>query len=105
MICGLGQYEAAFRENDIPAGVLADLTAEDLIGLGIASIGHRRKLLGGHCYTAGRRGSKRGCPYGDIYYPFEFIPSDLRRNVAKSRSCLSTLLTRQRWVRRLILRR
>ncbi|WOH47519.1 adenylate/guanylate cyclase domain-containing protein [Bradyrhizobium sp. sBnM-33] len=42
---GLGQYEQAFRENDIDAEVLMDLTAEDLIGLGIGSIGHRRKLL------------------------------------------------------------
>ncbi|MEH2527183.1 MULTISPECIES: adenylate/guanylate cyclase domain-containing protein [unclassified Bradyrhizobium] len=42
---GLGQYEQAFRENDIDADVLMDLTAEDLIGLGVASIGHRRKLL------------------------------------------------------------
>jgi class 3 adenylate cyclase/energy-coupling factor transporter ATP-binding protein EcfA2 len=42
---GLGQYEQAFRENDIDAEVLVDLTAEDLIGLGVASIGHRRKLL------------------------------------------------------------
>jgi SAM domain (Sterile alpha motif) len=42
---GLGQYEQAFRENDIDAEVVADLTAEDLIGLGITSIGHRRKLL------------------------------------------------------------
>jgi predicted ATPase/class 3 adenylate cyclase len=42
---GLGQYKPAFRENDIDAEVLTDLTAEDLIGLGVASIGHRRKLL------------------------------------------------------------
>ena len=42
---GLGQYEQAFRENDIDAEVLKDLTAEDLIGLDVASIGHRRKLL------------------------------------------------------------
>jgi class 3 adenylate cyclase len=42
---GLGQYEKAFRENDIDAGVLPDLTAEDLISLGVTSIGHRRKLL------------------------------------------------------------
>ncbi|MDI2072670.1 adenylate/guanylate cyclase domain-containing protein, partial [Bradyrhizobium sp. Mp27] len=42
---GLGQYAQAFRENDIDAEVLLDLTAEDLIGLGVASIGHRRKLL------------------------------------------------------------
>src|SRR5918995_6319346 len=42
---GLGQYEQAFREHDIDAGVLAELTGEDLIGLGVTSIGHRRKLL------------------------------------------------------------
>jgi class 3 adenylate cyclase len=42
---GLEQYEPAFRENDIDAGVLPQLTAEDLSGLGVASIGHRRKLL------------------------------------------------------------
>jgi class 3 adenylate cyclase/predicted ATPase len=42
---GLEQYERAFRENDIDAGVLPELTAEDLVGLGVSSIGHRRKLL------------------------------------------------------------
>ena len=31
---GLGQYEQAFRENDIDAEVLAHLTADDLIGVG-----------------------------------------------------------------------
>jgi hypothetical protein len=43
---GLEQYEQAFRDNDIDAAVLPELTTEDLIGLGITSIGHRRKLLG-----------------------------------------------------------
>jgi class 3 adenylate cyclase len=42
---GLDQYERAFRENDVDAEVLPELTAEDLIGLGVTSIGHRRKLL------------------------------------------------------------
>jgi SAM domain (Sterile alpha motif) len=42
---GLQQYEPAFRENDVDAEVLPELTAEDLIGLGVTSIGHRRKLL------------------------------------------------------------
>src|SRR5215467_13262935 len=42
---GLEQYEQAFRENDVDAEVLPELTAEDLIGLGVTSIGHRRKLL------------------------------------------------------------
>jgi hypothetical protein len=39
---GLEQYEQAFRENDVDAEVLPELTAEDLIGLGVTSIGHRR---------------------------------------------------------------
>ena len=42
---GLGRYEQAFRDNDVDAEVLPELTADDLIGLGIASVGHRRKLL------------------------------------------------------------
>jgi class 3 adenylate cyclase len=42
---GLGQYEAAFRDNDIDETVLPNLTAEDLKELGVASLGHRRKLL------------------------------------------------------------
>ena len=42
---GLAHYEQAFRKNDIDAEVLLDLTEEDLVGLGIESIGHRRKLL------------------------------------------------------------
>ena len=42
---GLGKYETLFRENDIDETVLPNLTAEDLKELGIASLGHRRKLL------------------------------------------------------------
>jgi SAM domain (Sterile alpha motif) len=44
---GLGpdQYAPAFAANDIDAEVLPELTADDLIGLGVTSIGHRRKLL------------------------------------------------------------
>ena len=52
---GLGQYAQAFRENDIDADVLADLTADDLTELGVTSIGHRRKLLA--AITALRVGS------------------------------------------------
>src|ERR1700730_14550251 len=42
---GLEQYEPAFRDNFVDADVLPDLTAEDLVGLGVTAIGHRRKLL------------------------------------------------------------
>ena len=42
---GLGQYAPAFAANDIDGEVLPELTADDLIGLGVTSIGHRRRLL------------------------------------------------------------
>jgi class 3 adenylate cyclase len=42
---GLGQYERAFRDNDIDAGLLPTLTADDLRELGVASLGHRKRLL------------------------------------------------------------
>ena len=42
---GLDRYKASFLDHDIDAEVLPELTADDLIGLGVTSIGHRRKLL------------------------------------------------------------
>jgi class 3 adenylate cyclase len=42
---GLERYEPAFRNNDIDAGVLPELTTDDLISIGVTSVGHRRKLL------------------------------------------------------------
>jgi class 3 adenylate cyclase len=42
---GLSQYEQAFRENDFDTAVLPELTAQDLIAVGVRSVGHRRKLL------------------------------------------------------------
>ena len=44
-ILGLGQYEAAFRDNAIDGDLLASLTTEDLKDLGVTVVGHRRKLL------------------------------------------------------------
>src|SRR5215471_15209950 len=42
---GLERYVSAFRDNDIDADVLPKLTAEDLISIGVISVGHRRRLL------------------------------------------------------------
>ena len=42
---GLGQYESAFHANDVDAEVLRKLTTEDLIAIGVTSVGHRRRLL------------------------------------------------------------
>ena len=41
---GLEQYEVAFHANAVDAGVLRDLTDQDLKKLGVP-LGHRRKLL------------------------------------------------------------
>ena len=35
----------AFRDNDLDGEVLPEVNADDLIAIGITSIGHRRKLL------------------------------------------------------------
>ena len=42
---GLGQYEATFRDNEIDGAVLPKLTVEDLKDLGVAIVGHRRKIM------------------------------------------------------------
>jgi class 3 adenylate cyclase len=61
---GLGKYEVLFRENDIDETVLPNLTAEDLKELGIASLGHRRKLLDA---IAALRGDASGkAPSADV---------------------------------------
>src|SRR5271157_2005078 len=41
---GLEQYETLFRENDIDAEILGDLTDSDLEKIGV-SLGHRKRLL------------------------------------------------------------
>jgi class 3 adenylate cyclase len=41
---GLGQYEAMFRESEIDAEVLTELTESDLSQLGVP-LGHRKRLL------------------------------------------------------------
>jgi class 3 adenylate cyclase/predicted ATPase len=42
---GLEQYAPAFCDNDVDGEVLPALTSDDLISIGVISVGHRRKLL------------------------------------------------------------
>ena len=42
---GLDIYAEAFEENDLDVELAADLTDADLKDLGVASMGHRKKLL------------------------------------------------------------
>ena len=42
---GLSEYAQRFSENDIDFAIVGDLTDQDLEKIGVASLGHRRKLL------------------------------------------------------------
>src|SRR4029077_9369715 len=42
---GMSGYAQRFAENDIDFTILGDLTDQDLEKIGVASLGHRRKLL------------------------------------------------------------
>ena len=42
---GLEQYARAFADNDIDAQTLRDLNGDDLKDIGVASVGHRKRLL------------------------------------------------------------
>jgi class 3 adenylate cyclase/predicted ATPase len=46
-LCGLGleRYTQAFRDNEIDLDLLPHLTTDDLKDLGVALVGHRRRLL------------------------------------------------------------
>jgi SAM domain (Sterile alpha motif) len=41
----LGQYAQCFAENEIDFSILGDLTDQDLEKIGVAPLGHRRKML------------------------------------------------------------
>jgi class 3 adenylate cyclase len=53
---GLGHYADAFHANDIDLATLQDLTTEDLIELGVRSVGHRRKILSAAALLASQTG-------------------------------------------------
>src|SRR6516164_2389645 len=42
---GMSEYGQRFADNDIDFSILGDLTDQDLKDLGVASLGHRRKIL------------------------------------------------------------
>ncbi len=42
---GMSEYAQRFAENDVDFAILPDLTDQDLEKIGVASLGHRRKLL------------------------------------------------------------
>ena len=42
---GMSEYAECFAKNDIDFTILSELTDHDLEKIGVASLGHRRKLL------------------------------------------------------------
>ena len=50
----LQRYVSAFRDNDIDGEILSKLTAEDLIGIGVTSVG----VAAGHIARRPRRAGK-----------------------------------------------
>jgi hypothetical protein len=42
---GLAQYARAFADNDVDLAMLAQLDDADLKEIGVASLGHRKRLL------------------------------------------------------------
>ena len=65
---GLEQYAPAFRDNDVDGEVLPELTADDLISIGVTSVGHRRKLLAAIAALGAE-------PTGDLAQPAAMWPS------------------------------
>jgi hypothetical protein len=85
---GLGQYEATFRESEIDAEVLPDLTEGDLNQLGVrwgtASVSSRRLPLSGPGKPPPSR--RALCPHRRLRGS---------RSAAQSRSCSAILSTRR----------
>lgn len=107
---GLEQYAPAFAANDIDGEVLSELTTDDLIGLDVASIGHRRKLLAA---IAGLRGEKEAVPaaaiseaerrqltvrfcdlVGSTALSARFDPEDLREVIGAYHHCVADTVAR-----------
>ena len=42
---GLEEYAHAFRDNHVDGEVLLQLTPDDLISIGVTSVGHRRRIM------------------------------------------------------------
>ena len=63
---GLERYAATFRANDVDEHVLPSLKAQDLREMGVASVGHRRRLLEA---VAALRSGKEFAPIAGPWQP------------------------------------
>ena len=59
---GLGQYAGVFRSNEIDASLVRGLTGDELKEMGIAALGHRKKLLDAIAALGPAPESAAACP-------------------------------------------
>ena len=87
---GLAQYAEAFAENDIDAEALATLTADDLKELGVASLGHRKKLLAAivDLSVGGERQPRVPTAAATDIAPESYTPKHLSEKIDSSRGAL-----------------
>jgi class 3 adenylate cyclase/predicted ATPase len=87
---GLDEYAGAFAENDIDAEALADLTADDLKELGVASLGHRKRLLRAIADLAvgGSGQSRAPAAMATDTAPESYTPKHLADKIVSSRGAL-----------------
>ncbi len=76
---GLERYDQAFRENEIAAELLPKLTAEDLKDLGVAVVGHRRRLLEAIAALAESASARKAEPGAPTAAPLAPRPSAAER--------------------------
>ena len=84
---GLGQYAEVFASNDVDAEVVRTLTADDLKELGVASLGHRKKLLAAIA-ALGATASKREPEHGAAP-PEAYTPRHLAERILEDRGLLT----------------
>ncbi len=83
---GLGQYAQAFAENDVDAETLRELTGDDLKELGVASLGHRKKLLVAIAGLSPR--GEASAVVGDGAAPVTYTPAHLAQRIVASRGSI-----------------
>lgn len=82
---GLPQYGEVFRANDIDAALLDRLSADDLRDMGVASLGHRIRILDA---IQARKPLPAGKPDATGVAVRDYTPRHLREQILQSRSAM-----------------
>ena len=87
---GLAQYAEQFRSNEIDAELLPRLSSDDLKEIGVAALGHRKKLLEAIRALAAAADASSPTPVrpalGDA--PERFTPGHLAERILRSKAAL-----------------